>query len=370
MACEIEFLAVGEGSRAGDAIVVRHGSPESFEVLLIDGGTEDTGDKIVAHLRKYFGPRVFVNDLVLTHADADHASGLRVVLTELRVVRLWMHIPWAFAADARPLFKNKNYTVEGLSKAIRDGYDILSEIVGLAEQQGTEVVAPFAGDRIGPFVVLSPDRQTYVHLLPQFPHTPEPDQALLEGRGIWIGKAAPGVFANFFERARAKVGNWIPETWEGERLRDGGVTSASNESSVVVYGTVDAQRILLTGDAGTRALSWAADAADRIGLPLRNFTFVQIPHHGSRRNVGPTILNRLLGPIQPRETERFRAYVSAPKDDDQHPRRIVLNAFIRRGGKVYATQGQDKIHYGGFPRRSDYVDVYPVGFATQVEDYD
>jgi len=34
------------------------------------------------------------------------------------------------------------------------------------------------------------------------------------------------------------------------------------------------------------------------GFPMQQFTFVQIPHHGSRRNVGPTVLNRLLGGIQ------------------------------------------------------------------------
>ena len=88
------------------------------------------------------------------------------------------------------------------------------------------------------------------------------------------------------------------------------------------------------------------------GYPLQSFSFVQIPHHGSRRNVGPSVLNQLLGPIQPEGTTRFTAFVSAPKDDDTHPRKIVLNAFMRRGGKVIATQGTNKIHYGGFPKRA------------------
>jgi hypothetical protein len=55
---------------------------------------------------------------------------------------------------------------------------------------------------------------------------------------------------------------------------------------------------LLTGDAGINGLTWAADWADSLGLPLQNFSFVQIPHHGSRRNVGPAILTRLLGSMQ------------------------------------------------------------------------
>jgi beta-lactamase superfamily II metal-dependent hydrolase len=127
---------------------------------------------------------------------------------------------------------------------------------------------------------------------------------------------------------------------------------------------------LLTGDAGNNALWWAAQHAKAAGLTLQNFTFVQVPHHGSRRNVGPSVLNELLGPIQPKDTVRFSAFVSAPAKDDSHPRKIVLNAFMRRGGKVVATQGQNKVHWGGFPPRPGYGDVPPLTFSTSVEAYD
>jgi hypothetical protein len=107
-----------------------------------------------------------------------------------------------------------------------------------------------------------------------------------------------------------------------------------------------------------------------LGLPLQKFSFVQIPHHGSRRNVGPAVLTRLLGSKQQEnDPTRFAAFVSAPKDDEQHPRRIVLNAFKRRGAKVIATQGSSKIHYGGFPKRNGYSDAEVLPFYTSVEEY-
>lgn len=53
-----------------------------------------------------------------------------------------------------------------------------------------------------------------------------------------------------------------------------------------------------------------------------------------------------------------------------HPRKMVVNAFMRRGGTVIATQGSKRIYYGGFPRRESYVDVQALGFANQVEAYD
>jgi len=218
---------------------------------------------------------------------------------------------------------------------------------------------------------MSPSRDAYVHLLPQFDKTPEADQDLLEAASMWLGKG-PGVVGELLEKLIAKAQTWIEEKWGSERLKDGGVTRASNESSVVLYGDCGNNcRILLTGDAGIQALSWAANYADLCGLPLQQFSFVQIPHHGSRRNIGPTVLSRIVGGIQPEgSATRFTAFVSAPAEDDTHPRKMVLNAFIRRGGNVIATQGSDKIHYGGFPKRDGYINVAPMPFSGLVEAYD
>jgi hypothetical protein len=51
MKCEIEFLAVGDGQKAGDAIVVRYGDALAYELMLIDGGHAETGEEVVAHNR-------------------------------------------------------------------------------------------------------------------------------------------------------------------------------------------------------------------------------------------------------------------------------------------------------------------------------
>jgi hypothetical protein len=49
---------------------------------------------------------------------------------------------------------------------------------------------------------------------------------------------------------------------------------------------------------------------------------------------------------------------------------MVLNAFMRRGGRVVATQGTSKVHWGGFPKRDGYKSAEFMSFASQVEDYD
>ena len=133
MRCEIEFLAVGEGTKAGDAIVIRYGDVDAYQLMLVDGGHAKTGENIVAHLKEQFGPNPVLEHVVLTHSDADHASGLRTVLQEIKVNNLWLHVPWLLAEEARDLFKDNRWTQDGLRQKIKAEYDIVSEIFDLAQ---------------------------------------------------------------------------------------------------------------------------------------------------------------------------------------------------------------------------------------------
>src|SRR5579883_367361 len=274
MNCEIEFLPVGEASKAGDAIVVRYGTESTYEIMTIDGGNLDSGEQTVKHIHNQYGKNAIISHAVLTHADADHASGLRAILEQADVRNLWLHVPWQNASHALPYFANKQWTVAGLETAIRSEYDIIAGILELAEEKGINVQEPFAGIEIGPFVVLTPSVDEYALLLPQFDRTPDPDQEAIEAAGLWIGKAAkPGTLTALFQKAVATVKNWVFETWATEQLRDGGITTASNESSLVLYGFANDKPVLLTGDAGVRALNISADNADEWSLPLQQFGF-------------------------------------------------------------------------------------------------
>jgi hypothetical protein len=371
MNCEIEFLPVGDGCKPGDAIVVRYGEANAWKLMVIDGGNLDCGKAVVSHIKSNFGYNAVVSDALVTHSDGDHASGMREVLAGLPVKNLWLHKPWEFAAASRPYFANKSWTDQGLAQAIRKEYDIISELVETAEKNKIPVLQPFAGMCVGPFRVVAPFQNVYSYFMPQFDRTPDADQAAIEAAGFWIGKP-PGLIASLLEKAAAKVQKWIDESWENERLKDGGITTASNESSVVLYGDFGpGRRVLLTGDAGIWGLTMAKCFAQKNGLALQGFMLVQVPHHGSRRNVGPTILNEILGPIKAKGTPAHsQAYVSAPKDDDTHPRKMVLNAFMRRGFNVAATQGRKIVFWGGFPPRPGYGPLDMLPFATRVEDYD
>ncbi|MGO9267459.1 MAG: MBL fold metallo-hydrolase [Candidatus Binataceae bacterium] len=368
MNLEIEFRPVGEGSKAGDCLVIRHGTPQEYWVTVVDGGTRDSGAALVDHLRALCGKDVKVADVIVTHADQDHASGIRDVLEGLKVYNLWMHVPWLHAAEARPYFKDKRFTDAGLADKLRKEYDILNELFDLASARNVVVREPFRDAIIGPFRVLSPTSYSYVRLLPQFSRTPDAaDEAALIAENYLLEKPKQAGVWNLLSE---KVKSWVDEKWDFELLQDKGVTSASNESSTVLYGDFGEKgKVLLTGDAGPLALKWSAEYADNSGLQLQSFEFVQVPHHGSRSNVGPTLLNRIIGPTRPLAERKTIAYISAPKDDDTHPRKMVVNAFNRRCKQVFATQGNSLIFPRGF-QRTGLKDATPLPFYARVENYE
>jgi beta-lactamase superfamily II metal-dependent hydrolase len=117
------------------------------------------------------------------------------------------------------------------------------------------------------------------------------------------------------------------------------------------------------------ALSAAADFAERQGINLRAVDGIQIPHHGSKHNVGPTILDRIVGPKLQTETLAKVALVSASADGGpRHPNRRVVNAFMRRGAKVIATQGTKKCHSSpGTPSRVGWSPAVPLPFFNGVD---
>ena len=166
---EIEFRAVGENTKAGDCIVIRYRESDgSTSIIVVDGGTLDSGAALVDSLRNLHGPSVQVAHVILTHADADHASGLRALLEQVKVSNLWMHVPWNHATKTRPYFQNKNFTDNGLASNLRKEFDILGDLWDLAKAKGVNIYEPFKGAAIGPLRVLSPTPFAYDRLLPQF----------------------------------------------------------------------------------------------------------------------------------------------------------------------------------------------------------
>lgn len=326
---EIDFLDV-ESTKSGDAITIRYGIGNYWYLHVVDGGFQATGDAIITHIAQYYGSPSYINHVVLTHPDGDHAGGLRTVLETYAVGALWMLRPWLYASELLPHFP-RVASATNLERILRDAYPNIVALEEIAVRKGIPILEPFQGAMIGAFTVLAPSRQRYLNLVTRSECTPESD-----------AKGPLFSLASLLRKSAAYAVQLARAAWGQETFSPEGV-SAENEMSVVQYARLADTRILLTADAGREALTEAIAYAPFVGLRLPGIDRFQVPHHGSRRNVSSDILDRLLGPRLsgpvPPGTERWTAFISSAKEDEAHPRKAVIRAMVHRGAKVIATEG-------------------------------
>ncbi len=333
MSYEVDIRAVGDESQSGDAIVFRYGNLTggAQQVVVVDGGFKDSGTDLVNFIRQYY--RTSRVDLVVsTHPDNDHISGLEVVLEELSVGELWMHRPWRHAEPVRAYVEQQRITARQFSDRLRKSLEAAYELEKRALKKNIPIREPFQGlaARDGRLVVIGPSETYYNSLVAQF------------------GEAAPAAtISPFLERLLVGVrgvAQRIYEIWSQDGLVEPAEDAVSprNNASVVLLALLDDDFFLFTADAGVPALKHAATYVKSRGQDLRAMVkFLQVPHHGSKRNIGPSVLNELIGPVVAEGGRNGkRAFISAArKGEPKHPSKRVSNALIRRGTTVTVTQG-------------------------------
>ena len=355
MGFEIDFLPVGDGEKSGDAIAFRignlNGQPSEQFVCVVDGGYSVNGESVVSHVKTYY--KTDTVDLVISsHPDDDHALGLLAVVENLKVKALWMHQPWNHTQDIAKLFKDGRVTDTSIREKMVKSLDAAMALENAAKKHNIPITEPFTGLNLGPVYVLGPTQAYYESLLPDFRCVPE-------------AKAAPGggLIQKMMEAAKS-----VAENWNVETLSDKCETAAENNTSTILAVKVaEGKWWLLTADAGEPALNAALDYLDAKGFSVSNFNFVQIPHHGSEHNVGPTLLNRMLGPKLAEEKKTRSAFVSAAKEAPKHPNKKVTNAFRRRGAFPFRTINIIT-HYNDAPARNGWTSIDPLPLYTEVEE--
>lgn len=361
MGFEIDFLPVGEGERGGDAIGIRwgnlHGERSDQKIMVIDGGTKESGKALVEHIKKYYKTSR-IDYIFCSHPDADHASGLTEVIDNFEVGVLCLHRPWEHAQDLKDMFQNGKITGTSLKANLKKALENAHELEALAQQKNIRIYDPFADDFIdkdAEIIALSPTRDFYSIMLANFRETPQPKESVS--------------LAEKVVTAVKEAIKWIAENWGLETLTNPqeNETSAENNSSIILLLQVEGKKFLFTGDAGVEALNEAIKKATNIGIDLKTTNFIQIPHHGSKHNVGPSVLDAIIGVKLQKPAQLKTVFVSAPKEGDpKHPSRKVVNAFIRRGAKVIATQGSAKVHYNDAPERVGWTTAQPLVFYDKV----
>lgn len=351
---EIDFLDV-ESKKSGDAIPLRYSIDGTTRIHVTDGGFQATGDLVVDHINKYYGSPNYIDAVIVTHPDSDHAGGPRKLFDEYEIGELWMLRPWLYAEELINRF-SRFTSVDNLVQRLKELYPNLAALEELALEHGVKISEPFQGEKIGEFSVLAPSKTRYLDLVVESEKTPEStkeeEQSLVEAAG------------QFFDEAI----NFIKSAWGDEYFPDDD-TSPENNMSVIQYACLCDKKILLTGDAGRAALDEAADFAPNVGLQLPGIDRMQVPHHGSRHNVSTEVLDRWLGAKHEAQPDlgSFTAVVSAAKEDKDHPRKSVVRSFMHRGAKVISTEGSNKKIGHNAPERKNWVTVDPLPYPEDQE---
>jgi beta-lactamase superfamily II metal-dependent hydrolase len=347
---EVDLLAVeseeGPGSKSGDAIAVHFKRASTGEdmVVVIDGGFTAVGDDLADHIQKWYNTS-YVDLVISTHPDADHINGLARLLERLDVGELLLHQPMLHHPNTSD-FSN----IEAVENLLR-----------VAKEQRVKVTEPFTGlSRFeGQLLILGPTERYYSKLVQQH----------IEEQQSGVSQRAVKASARLMEFAKGLLDKALSH-FPAETLTDEGDTGPRNNSSVITLIQADGYRLLFTGDAGIPALEAAANEYEEaIGqfesFPLR---FIQIPHHGSKHNVGPTILDQILGPKGGASVTTTTAFASSAKADEKHPSPKVLNAFGRRGCDVAASEGRGIRHGNEAPPRQGWSALTPMPPLREEDD--
>jgi beta-lactamase superfamily II metal-dependent hydrolase len=323
---EIDMLSLGNA----DCILVTQWTNGLPERVLIDGGNSSSVDTVLPFLLARSVERL--DHVVCTHPHDDHAAGLAELLeiSNIDVGCMWMHIP-QFHLDMQ-LVESALEGAGGLKRAevIRESLETVNSLYSICQSKSIPIVEPFAGDQIGFLTVVGPTREYYEELVCQFSDL----KAIQESESL-ISSSQP-----LFERL---------EDLMDEGLLSDPKTQPENDSSVILATQQTSGLYLFTADAGVDALCRAASSYD-----LQGCHWMQIPHHGSRRNINEVLITHFAPKV---------AYVSA-RGSRKHPREVVVNAFKNVGTVVYSTHYPKSTslhhHRGNVPQRTGYSAATPL----------
>ena len=339
MAFEIDLLPVGSEKKSGDCIAMRYGDlvkgKEAQTVIVVDGGYAGTWkDTLKPHLSKYYNceinGKLHIDIVILSHPDLDHVSGLVEMAKDedVEIGMIMMHRPWEELSPS--WFRDGRITKDSLKDRLGDAFEKAKELddvtrnvtkpklnVGKCNHKGASIT------------ILGPTSEFYKTCIANCEKTPQQANNVV----------------NLPQSQSLKKSIDFEPYIEGEiKWYDDETTSPINESSLIILFEYDGVKVLLTGDAGKKGLTNAINYAYVNNITLNDCNIIKMPHHGSRKNVNPSIMNAFVG--------SKKLYYSCASDDlGHHPSKRLINLMKEKGFKQCSTSGK-YLHWGkGFADR-------------------
>ena len=320
----------------GDCIWVEWGDPQRPHRMLVDAGRAD-GKAVPEALRakiEALEPAQRVFDLVVaTHIDVDHVHGLVPLFTSppdgFGARQVWFngrkHLPLADHLG----YKDGNR----LTAALESNFPRAWNSTWTCAATNDAVVVPDAPDALPrrdveglEIVLLSPTLEALGGLVKEWPAT-------VQAAGLEPG-SEPDVVDDRLGGPRDI----------GPRLRDLATLddddddpSPSNRTSIAFLATYDGRTVLLGADAHADVLT-AGLGRGNAGKPV-HVDVCKVPHHGSRQNVKPGLLDLL-------DCDTW--LVSTNGSRHHHPDRRAMARILARG------EGQSLVFNYGSPMTEEY----------------
>jgi len=308
----IDFLYVGDG----DAIVIWGRNPnESDFVFFLDGGNQENGKKVVEHYRKWIEPHLYEKRklaFINSHPHADHINGLIEIVKELgdEIDYGIYNDPVKFISDElrhnikMSAKRKEDDDIEHLYKSFKKVQE-LNELCEHHNIQKYEALSDVINYK--QIKIVSPSRKYYNDKVQ--------------------------IFTNIDFLKKYDFTKSYSEVDEESELQKPCIivdekndASPENLSSTVIE-LIDSKnrRYLLTSDAGVESFN----DMESNGFTTENLTFVQLPHHGSRRNISST----WLGKFAP------KMFIVSAEGNKKHPRKAVLSCIKKNleDTKIYST---------------------------------
>ncbi len=265
----IDFIYVGDG----DAIIVWGRNPNEHDfVFFVDGGgNAELGSKVVEHYKSWIKPNLYSNRTIAfinSHPHADHINGLIEIVKEIgSEMSLGIYNdPVKFISDELrsnikiSALRNEDADIEHLYESFQK----IQELNELCEKNGIKRVEALSDSfNFSEIKILSPSREFYTEKVQLFTN-------------IDFLKAVD--YTKTFSQVYESLESLKPCAVVDER------NDASPENlSATVIELIDSlgRSYILTSDAGVESF----DDMEKNGFQCENLNIVQLPHHGSRRNI-------------------------------------------------------------------------------------
>lgn len=328
----IDFVYVGDG----DGIIVWGRNPnESDFVFFLDGGNKEFGTKIVEHYKEWIKPHLYQKRTIAfinSHPHADHINGLIEIVKEIGDEMHWgiYNDPVLFISEElkenikQSALRKEDADIDHLYKSFEKIQE-LNDLCAKYKIKKREALSD--AFKYKEIKIISPSREFYTSKVQLFTNI------------------------DFLKKVDySKTFSEVNETLES--LISCAVVDEKNDASpenlsATVIEIIDSsnKRYLLTSDAGVEAF----DDMEKNGFTTENLNFVQLPHHGSRRNIS----KNWIGKFAP------EMFLISAEGNKKHPRKAVISCIKKNlpNCKIYSThKNKETISYttnkSVFPNRN------------------